>query len=220
MFPRTPSRLGAATLLALGLLGVTSVAQAHPHVFVTVEAVVMHQGGAFTGFEQKWTFDEFYSAMAVEGLDANKDGKLDRAELAELAKVNMEGLKEFGFFTYPTLAGEALKLAEPTDSWLEHKDGKLSLYFKLPLEKPVLTEAKGFAFSIYDPSYFIALDLAKGEPVKLAAGAPKPCKVRIGIPKQEAADAKRLGESFFSQLGGGDVGSGIAKTIAIGCDGK
>ena len=62
----------------------------------------MFDKGAITGIDQVWFFDEFYTAMAVEGLDTNKDGKYSREELHELAKTNMEGLKEFGYFTFPT----------------------------------------------------------------------------------------------------------------------
>ena len=71
------------------LLGLCAPANAHPHVWVTVETTLLYERGGFTGFRHKWTFDEFYSAMAVEGLDTNNDGKYSREELAELAKVNV-----------------------------------------------------------------------------------------------------------------------------------
>lgn len=93
--------------------------EAHPHVWVSVETTVVYQNGSFTGVKQRWLFDEFYSAQAIEGLDTNRDGKLDRAELAELAKVNMEGLKEFDYFTFPTLAGQPLKVGDAAEAYLE-----------------------------------------------------------------------------------------------------
>ena len=74
-------------------------------MWITVETTVLYDKGAFTGLQQKWTFDEFYTAMAIEGLDKNNDGIYDREELSELAKVNIDGMKEFGYFTYPLLAG-------------------------------------------------------------------------------------------------------------------
>lgn len=213
--------------LARGLFGalVASIclatgrpAQAHPHVYITARAEVLFTNGTITAIKQVWAFDEFYSAMATEGLDTNKDGKLDRQELAELAKVNMEGLKEFGYFTHVTLAGQAMKFGEVTDYWLEHANGILSLHFVAPLEKPVLSEAAGFAFSIFDPSYFIAFDLASAQPVKLGPGAPQNCRLDVGVPKQQADDAKKLGESFFSQLGGNsDFAGGFAKTVSVIC---
>jgi ABC-type uncharacterized transport system substrate-binding protein len=206
-------------LLALVLLTPLSMpAQAHPHVWVTVEATLIYERGALTSIKHTWTFDEFYSAMAVEGLDTNKDGKFDRNELAELAKVNVTSLKDFAYFTFPTLAGQALKVADPTDYWLEHKDGILSLHFVLPLTSPVLPEAKGFAFAVYDPSFFIAFDLAKtGQPVRLGDGAPKGCSVKIGAPERNAGDVSALGESIAAMTG---FGVSMAKTISVECGGQ
>lgn len=199
-------------LAAAGVVAIASLpARAHPHVWVTVEATVLYANGAFAGLRHKWTFDDAYTTQAIEGLDKNSDGIYDRAELAELAKVNIEALKDFEYFTFPALAGQALKLGEPADYWLEHKDGLLSLHFTVPFASPVLTDAKGFTFSIYDPSFFIAFDLAKTEkPVQLGSGTPKSCNLTIDAPDQRETAA--LGP--MSQLGG--VVS-LGRTISVAC---
>jgi ABC-type uncharacterized transport system substrate-binding protein len=198
-------------VLAAALMWACAPASAHPHVFVTWEATLLYENGAFTGIQHKWTFDEYYTAMAIEGLDKNHDGKYEREELAELAKVNIEALKDFEYFTFPTLAGQPVKLGEPRDYWLEHKDGLLSLHFTLPLATPVLADAKEFAFSVYDNSYFIAFELAKtAHPVQLGAGAPKNCRLTAGEP--EPRDTAALGA--MSQLGG--VVS-LGKTVSLAC---
>lgn len=106
----------AAGVLAAGI----GPAAAHPHVWVEVQTEVKVERGTFSSIRQRWTFDEFYSSMAVEGLDANKDGKFDREELAELAKVNMDGLKEFGYFTVASLGGVRIAFGEPGEPILEH----------------------------------------------------------------------------------------------------
>jgi ABC-type uncharacterized transport system substrate-binding protein len=197
---------GAAAWLALCL-----PAAAHPHVWVTVEATLLYESGAFVGIGHKWTFDEAYTTMAIEGLDKNKDGQYDRAELAELAKVNIDALKDFDYFTRPALAGQEVKLEAPRDYWLEYKNGTLALHFTLPFAKPVLTDAKGFTFSVADPSFFIAFELAKTEnPVQFGSGAPASCKVTADAPEQR--DTAALGG--MSQLGG--VVS-LGRTIAIDC---
>src|SRR5262245_15536170 len=75
--------------------GATSVA-AHPHVWTTVRSeIVFGPDHRVTGIRHTWTFDEFYTAMAVEGLDTNNDGTYSKAELAPLAKINVESLKPF-----------------------------------------------------------------------------------------------------------------------------
>ena len=171
-----PVFIGAAVLSTLWGLQ----AQAHPHVWINAETTVLHENGTFTGLKHRWTFDEFYSAMEVEGLDKNNDGKFDREELAELANFYVSGLKEYSYFTLPALAGHKLALGEPKYIWLEHKDNVLSLNFTLPFAMPVLTDAKGLAFSVHDPSFYIALTIDKPDSVRLSEGAPETCKIAIG----------------------------------------
>ena len=77
-------RAAIVAALFCGCNLVATTVQAHPHVWVTVETeVVFDEHKAITGFRHKWTFDEAYSAFAVEGRDINKDGKYDREELRE-----------------------------------------------------------------------------------------------------------------------------------------
>jgi ABC-type uncharacterized transport system substrate-binding protein len=114
--------LTGAALIGAAIAAGSTVAAAHPHVWVTTETTVLYENGAIIGLRQKWSFDDFYTAMALQGLDTNNDGVYDRSELVELAKVNMEGLKEFDYFTTAKLATEKLKFEAPKDFWLEHAD--------------------------------------------------------------------------------------------------
>ena len=152
-------------------------------MWVTASATVLYDHNTITGLQQAWTFDEFYTQQAIEGLDKNGDGKYDRQELSELAQVNMDGLKEFNYFTVAKLGDADLKFKPPVDYWLEYNDQKiLTLHFTLPLEKPVPAEATGFAFSVSDPSYFIAFDLAKRTPSSSAPARPPAARRRSTIP--------------------------------------
>lgn len=201
----------------IALLATATPAAAHPHVFVTTKATVIIENGAITAIDHVWSFDEFYTAMAIEGLDTNKDGKYSREELAELAKTNMEGLKEFQYFTFPKLADAELKVADPKDYYLDHVSGVLALHFRLPLEKPILTDAKGFTFTVADPSFFIAFEPANTDPVALDANAPKNCKIALGDAAKEGTDAKRLNDAFAGQLGNAPSFLGGAKVVSVEC---
>lgn len=210
------SALGLA--LTLAILA-PRPADAHPHVWVTYETTVVYERGAVTSFKQKWTFDEMYAAMAIQGLDANNDGKYDRKELAELAQVNIDGLKEFDYFTFPKLGDTPLKLGDPKDYWLEYTDGQLSLHMTMPLDQPVLAEAEGLNFAVYDPSFFIAFDPVKNNPVKLA-DAPAGCLATIAVPKEDAELAQRLADAAQVDASGSvgtDLGFAVAKSIVLSC---
>jgi ABC-type uncharacterized transport system substrate-binding protein len=174
----------------------TLPARAHPHVWVTTETTVLYDNGTFVGLRHKWTFDDLYSAMAVEGLDKNGDGKYDREELAELAKADIEGLHVSNYFTVSALAREHLKFGAARDYWLEHTDGVLSLHFTIPFESPVLVDAKGLTFSISDPEFYIAFEFAKDSPVKFSGGAPPTCKASIHEQEVDQALSKSLQRQF------------------------
>lgn len=217
---RAPYLFGPLTAVALACL-TSGGALAHPHVWVSVKSTIVYDNGAITGLQQSWTFDEFYTATAIEGLDANGDGKYDREELAELAQVNIDGLKEFDYFTHAKLGDGDLKFKDPVDYWLEHTDkGILTLHFTLPLEHAVLAEAPGFTFSVYDASYFIAFALAEKQPITLSAGAPAGCKADVHDPldNEETTEADKLKEAFSGVLDStGTVDVGGNQTVTVKC---
>lgn len=223
-FGDTEMRTSTLGLMAAGLVASGAAllsaqpAAAHPHVWVTYETTFVYDKNTVTSVEHVWSFDDMYTAMAVQGLDKNNDGKYDREELAELAKVNMDGLKDFNYFTFAKLGAADLKFAGPAEPYLEHTNGILRLHFKLPLEQPVLADAEGLSFAIYDPSFFIAFEPEKTDALKLAS-APAGCSATFVDPQadQNAEDAKKLGEAFFQQLGGQNYGMSQSKTVAVSC---
>ncbi len=173
-------------------LMLASAAEAHPHVWVTVKTTVLFKGGNIVGLRHKWTFDQYYTATALEGLDANKDGIYSKRELAPLAQTNMDGMKGFKYFTFAKLGGSDLEFSRPVDYWLDYTNDILTLHFTLPLAHPVRADAKGFSFSVYDQSFFIAFNLAKIDPIALGGEVPPGCK---------AAPQRQCGRGAASQQG-------------------
>ncbi len=219
---RDRGRWAVGVALALvAVAGLGRPAQAHPHVWVEVQTTVLYEAGMIAGFRHRWAFDDMYTAMAIQGLDTNRDGIYSREELAELAQINIDGLKEFEFFTYARVKEAPVKIAAPKDYYLEHKDGVLALIFTLPIEKPVPAETEGFEFAVYDQSFFIAFDLVKEQPVRLSDGAPPGCAARVGSAEKELAELQALNDAFAGALTAGDanegMGLGYASTISLIC---
>src|SRR3954462_11854660 len=125
-----PFRMLAAAVTALLIAG--GAALAHPHVWVTMKsAVVYGPDGAITGVRHAWTFDDMYSAFATQGLEQKKKGEFTTQELQPLAKVNVESLKEYDFFTYAKANGKDVTFIDPKEYHLEFdpKETVLTLYF-------------------------------------------------------------------------------------------
>jgi ABC-type uncharacterized transport system substrate-binding protein len=204
----------------VGVVG-TDAVSAHPHVWVTVETEVLYdQQKAITGFRHKWTFDEFYSSFAIQGLDENNDGQYDRAELGQLAEINISSLKEFGYFTFPKLAGAKIEQLPPRDYWLEYADGELTLFLTLPLKQPLPAgKIKDFSFAVYDPTFYVDFALAKDHPIRLA-GAPSGCTpiVREPNPQTTQSGVSTLGETFFNDSEAtADLAEQYAKSVVVSC---
>jgi ABC-type uncharacterized transport system substrate-binding protein len=175
------------------VLAVAAPASAHPHVWVTMRTELVYApDGRITGIRHAWSFDDMFSTFATQGLESKEKGKFTREELAPLAKVNVESLKEFDYFTYATADGKKADLAEPApDYWLDYADEVLTLNFTLPFKTPL--KAKDLKVEIYDPTIFVDFSFAKDKPAQLV-GAPK-CKLDVVLPREMTfAEGKKLSE--------------------------
>lgn len=174
-------------LLALTACGYAAAlvvpAAAHPHVFVTAKAeLVFDAEGRMSAVRNIWQFDDAFSAYAVQGLDTDQDGTYSAEELAPLAQVNIESLHEYEFFTWLRVEDRDRPFAKPTEYWLDIYEGKLTLFFTLPLIEPVA--AGGLAtLEIADPEYFVAFDFAADDPITLI-GAPASCTAAHHPPEE------------------------------------
>lgn len=205
-------------LYALSLLLLPEAADAHPHVWVAVRSeVVFAADGKIAGVRHAWEFDEMYSAYAVQGL--GKNGKPPTPEeLAPLAQTNVESLAEFEFFTFAKQNSAKLAFKPPENVSLEANDKKIvTLRFFLPLANPVSAK-KPFSFQVYDPTYFVAFDLEKKNPVTLAQ-APAGCSLSLMEPAPLlATDNQKLSEAFFQNMSpGSDFGMKLATRAIVAC---
>jgi ABC-type uncharacterized transport system substrate-binding protein len=177
-FTRFLHRIGLAALLAALA---PCAAAAHPHVFVSAAAGLFFDAqGRLVYIQHVWQFDPAFSAFAVQGLDANSDGKLSRSELAPLAKINVESLKPYHDFTWLSAGGKKIALGAPENYYLRMYGDRLTLFFQLPLATPIKPSAK-MKLEIYDPEYFVAFTFNKKTPVALF-NAPSGCHAEYHPP--------------------------------------
>ncbi len=214
----TDKRKFSAGAWLLPALLFSAPALAHPHVWVTAkEQILFGPGGKILGFRHAWTFDEMYSAFATQGL--GKDGKPPtKEELAPLAKTNVESLAEFQYFTLAKTGPKMYEFGAPKDYELEADDKKLvTLRFTLPLKEPISAK-KPFTFMVYDPTYFVDIELEKADPVTLK-DAPPGCSLTTLRPDPlTSGDSTKLSESFFSGLPiGADFGIKMATRTIVAC---
>jgi ABC-type uncharacterized transport system substrate-binding protein len=208
------STLAAAALI---LCAVSQHASAHPHVWVTMKSeVVYNADGAATGIRHAWTFDDMFSAFAIQGLETKQKGAYTREDLAPLAEVNVTSLKEYDYFTYAKADGKKTELGDAADYWLDYQDEVLTLHFTLPFKTPV--KAKDLYLEIYDPTYFVDFSFAEKDGVRLAS-APQACKLTTGKPQEMTAEiARKLAEIPAGEsIPANSYGAVFANKITVKC---
>lgn len=216
MTPTKKLIFALSAFLGLTVFGAPQ-AQAHPHVWITGTSELIYAAdGSITGIRHAWTFDDMFTTYALQGIETKTKGVYSREQLAPLAQVNVESLKEFAYFTFAKADGKKEKFQEPVDYYLEYKEKEtsLTLHFTLPLKTPVKT--KQLALEVYDPSYFIDFSFADKDPIKLV-GAPAACQMKFERPNEASANAKRLSENNFMNGDNSNYGAMYANKITVEC---
>jgi ABC-type uncharacterized transport system substrate-binding protein len=209
-----------ARILLLAVLSLVFAvpAKAHPHVWVTMKSEVVYgPDGAATGIRHAWAFDDMFSAFATQGLESKEKGKYTREELAPLAKVNVESLKEYDYFTYAMADGKKAEMTDPLpDFFLDYKDQVLTLHFTVPFKTPV--KAKLLKVDIYDPTIFVDFEFDKKSPVHLI-DPPAGCKLDVALPRELSfAESKALAQIPVDQTNTSMAfGAQLANKILVNC---
>ncbi len=200
-------RRAALALAGLISMAAAGPAAAHPHVFVDARAeIVFDKAGEVTAVRHIWQFDEAFTAFAIQGLDANNDGKLSDDELAPLAKVNVDSLKEYEFFTWLRLGGKKFPFVPPSEYWLEFHGGRLTLFYALAAEDAGGDPRQGDARGVR-PGIFRRLHVSEGSgsDVDRRAG-----RVLGSIPSAARARRQHHGEARCDPAGSARFAAGIA----------
>ena len=210
--------LGVFALLVSLVALATKTARAHPHVWVTAHAEILYdESQRVTGLRHIWTFDEFYSAWAVQGLEEDY-GEVGPAQLRELAELNATSLVEFGYFTEARIDGDDRDFAPPVDYDMVYEDGQLTLTFTLPLSEPVRPRT-AFVMDIYDPTFFVSFTIDEGDEAVRLVGGPSGCAKTITRPRSAEIEATaNLSEAFFETLmASSEFGEQFANRALIAC---
>jgi ABC-type uncharacterized transport system substrate-binding protein len=183
-------------LLAAGAWFAPASAFAHPHVWIDMRSSVNFDAqGAVDAIGVAWTFDEFYSQFATDGIDKNKNGKFDANELQDLANTYAKNLKDFRYFTFVQTDGKLIDTGAPTNAKAVFDRGQLTFAFRLPLTKTVDPAAIKFSYSSFDPTYYIDIAPVETNSVVFTGTAPKGCSFALRKVDSTKTGALNLAQS-------------------------
>jgi ABC-type uncharacterized transport system substrate-binding protein len=212
--------------VALACVAFATPALTHPHAWIETRSdVVFDDQGRIAAINVEWDFDQWYSEMAVEGLDENGDGFYSAGELRPLARENLIALKDYDYFVKARAGAEAVKYGDVSQYGMIYSNGILKMHFTLPLAQPVDPFAAEFVYRIYDPSFYIAIDFAENNPLALLGNPPDPCRIELrpaptGAEIEATRDMLAEKGQDWQPPEEDDFGSMFAQPVAVVCKPK
>jgi len=183
-----------AAVLASGLLLSATSAFAHPHIFIDAKATATFDAnGDLSEIHNSWTFDEAFSSWAVQGLDANHDGKFGPDELQHLADVNMATLPQYNYYTTASEGDRTLQFTAVPGGSMTYDGQRLTLDFSVKPTVPFRIN-NTLQLAISDPQYYVAISFQDAGDINLV-NAPPACAASLQQPKPlDPQTAQRLYE--------------------------
>lgn len=144
------------TCLALSVP--TTVAHAHPHIFVSVEVAVTFSGNQPTEVELAWIYDDYFSLLLMTdlGLDLDADMILTPEEKDILAASVTEWPADFGGDLEVKQGDVLVSLQDRVNHTMEFENGIVREVHTRPLG-PVADAP--LTIRIFDPYYYVAYEL-------------------------------------------------------------
>lgn len=209
--------------LAIGstlALAATSLAGAHPHVFVEANMeVVLNEKAEFTELRHVWRFDEVFSSTIILDFDANADGKLGEDELNELTSTVQKSIADYDFYTALRSGNDVIEFYEPEKINAYYDDNQLIMFFEVNPSKPYNLQEQPLRISASDTSYYVAFDFTE-ENVKLS-GSEHVCNTKVVNPDFDqlyANNSDTLSEAFFNDANlANDLGDEYYSWATVSC---
>lgn len=184
-------------LLLVSLVAVLAVqAFAHPHVFADVKVKVLYDATGFVGVENRWSYDEIYSAAMLSSVDNNGDGKISVDEQPPLQTAILGPIEKNNYYNYVQAGSDFLKARKIRNFKASMVKGKLVLDFVVDFSMPATADWTMLVVVVADPTNYIQMtsDMENAD-----VDAPKSLEVEYFA---DALDGLSLFKAFRSEIEG------------------
>ncbi len=163
MMPRSCRRLvgifTAGGIIIPVLLGLPVRGLTHPHLFVDYELFFVFNDKGLDGIRERWTFDEMFSTMVREEYDRDRNQLFDSQENLEIEENAFLNLENFDYFTFIRIDGREFAVKMTRDFEADIHEGRVRYTFFVPCPVAATEHFKNLQVSIFDKSYYTALQM-------------------------------------------------------------
>ncbi|WP_147819862.1 DUF1007 family protein [Salidesulfovibrio onnuriiensis] len=145
------------------LLGLATMAQAHPHVFVDASPTMVINEHGLAGIREHWLFDDMFTSAILSDIGVDPTTVNTESGQSIIRDGAFAYLKNFDYFTAVHLDGKPVPIPEATDFAASiTEDNRLVYDFFLPLDIPV-SGAEKLRIVLYDKEYYTDILLKEDE---------------------------------------------------------
>ena len=144
-------------LFSLCFLLETTLAIAHPHIFMSAEANLVFNENGFEGVQNRWVFDELYSKAMLETADKNKDGKFSPEETKTLREIILSPILKFSYYNYLALGSKFVIPSSIGKVTASFEQRKLVLVFSTGFDIPASKDYTLLLLAVTDPTNYIQI---------------------------------------------------------------
>ena len=213
--------LSTIAWLAAVFLAASAPAAAHPHVWVEGTATLNFDAeGHVPTVTVAYAIDEMTTAVLLEGLDKNGNGVFERDELQALAAENAAALAEFDYFIEVAAGAARVPVTGAVGYDYVYEGDRLVLKLELALERAIDPAAEKVAIRLYDPTFYVLVELAPERPLLVNGVAADFCRVTVKGPSL-TSDGVSLSDAVLETYEVPDnIGRDYADEIGLACGGS
>ena len=194
-----------------------SLAHAHPHVRINVDAAIVIEADTVRGVRYAWHFDQAYLEGLKEEYDTDRDGTLSDAELQVWLALAIKNLAHFKAFTHLKHGAGAVLLEPASDIRMQRTAGGLTLQFFVKPTKPVNVKTAALQIDIYDATFFTEFVLGTGRGVVIEGAGKEACLAEVAL--APGGQQQKAISAFMKVFGKLDAKLAPAKAITVTCGG-
>ncbi|MEM7563284.1 MAG: DUF1007 family protein [Pseudomonadota bacterium] len=160
-------------------------AAAHPHSWIDMKAdMILDDSGRLTAIRQLWYFDAYFSTVTLaDAISEHGDKEVGLQKMADQFVVN---LSSFQYFSELTIGGAEIELPRPSSYQLvedpHQNQSILILEMLFDITPAPLVSDKNMLWSVFDPTYYIAMNYTEVENVSIKSAAGTHCVSNLDVP--------------------------------------